>query len=83
MLDEKEISQEIRWIADGPNKDVPTYNGYKMDGITFSTKDRDDKRNVKCSGVCVQADTMVVQGEDQIVEHVSPTFYGVIKVYGS
>ena len=73
-----EISQEIRWIADGPNKDVPTFNGYKMDGITFSTKDRDDTRNVQCSGVCVQADTMVVQGKDQIVEHASPTFYGVI-----
>nr|XP_017228842.1 PREDICTED: uncharacterized protein LOC108204064 [Daucus carota subsp. sativus] len=78
FLDEMEISQEIRWIADGPNKDVPTFNGYKMDGITFSTKDRDDTRNVQCSGVCVQADTMVVQGKDQIVEHASPTFYGVI-----
>nr|XP_017225403.1 PREDICTED: uncharacterized protein LOC108201627 [Daucus carota subsp. sativus] len=78
LLDEKEISQEIRWLADGPNKDVPTYNGYKMDGITFSTKARDDTRNVQCSGVCVQADTMVVQGKDQIVEHASPTFYGVI-----
>ncbi|XP_063941378.1 uncharacterized protein LOC135149567 [Daucus carota subsp. sativus] len=78
LLDEKEISQEIRWLADGPNKDVPTYNGYKMDGITFSTKARDDTRNVQCSGVCVQADTMVVQVKDQIVEHASPTFYGVI-----
>ncbi|XP_074352334.1 uncharacterized protein LOC141691496 [Apium graveolens] len=61
LADEKEISAEIRWIADEPNKDVPTFSGYRMDGVTFSTKDRDDMRQVQCSGVCVEADTMVVQ----------------------
>ncbi|KAL8156021.1 hypothetical protein AgCh_001187 [Apium graveolens] len=63
MADEKEISAEIRWIADEPNKDVPTFSGYRMDGVTFSTKDRDDMRQVQCSGVCVEADTMVVQAK--------------------
>ncbi|XP_074378722.1 uncharacterized protein LOC141720273 [Apium graveolens] len=61
LADEKEISAEIRWIADEPNKDVPTFSGYRMDGVTFSTKDRDDMRQVQCSGVCVEVDTMVVQ----------------------
>ena len=78
MIDEKEVPEEIRWIADGPNKDVPTFSGYRMNGITFSTKDHDDTRQVQCSGVCVEADTMVVQGKDQNVEHTSHTFYGVI-----
>lgn len=65
MFDGNEVQDEIRWIADGPNKDVPTYSGYKMDGVTYSTKDRDDTRQVQCSGVCVEADTMVVQGKDK------------------
>lgn len=74
----KEVPEELRWIADGPNQDVPTFSGYKMDGVTFSTKDRDDKRQVQCSGVCVQADTMIVEGKDKNIEHASQLFYGVI-----
>ncbi|XP_074362564.1 uncharacterized protein LOC141702850 [Apium graveolens] len=79
LADEKEISAEIRWITDEPNKDVTTFSGYRMDGVTFSTKDRDDMRQVQCSGVCVEVDTMVVQGNDQNIEHISHTYYGVIK----
>lgn len=78
LFDGNEVQDEIRWIADGPNKDVPTYSGYKIDGVTYSTKDRDDTRQVQCSGVCVEADTMVVQGKDKKIEHLSHTFYGVI-----
>ena len=78
LLNDKEVPQEIRWIADGPNKEVPTFSGYRMDGSTFNTKDQDDTRQVQCSGVCVDVDTMVVQGKDKNIEHVSHTFYGVI-----
>ncbi|KAK1396698.1 hypothetical protein POM88_006561 [Heracleum sosnowskyi] len=68
LLNEKKVPQEIRWIADGPNKEVPTFSGYRIDGSTFSTKDRDDTRQVQCSGVCVDADTMVVQDVDLLDE---------------
>ncbi|KAK1351626.1 hypothetical protein POM88_054085 [Heracleum sosnowskyi] len=78
LFDGKDVSHEIRWIADGPNKDVPAFSGYKIDGVTYSTKDRDDTRQVQCIGVCVQADTMVVDGKDQNIEHMSHIFYGVI-----
>ncbi|XP_063949929.1 uncharacterized protein LOC135152766 [Daucus carota subsp. sativus] len=78
LFEEKEVPQELRWIADGPNKDVPTFSGYKVDGVTYSTKDLDDTRQVQCSGVCVQADTMIVEGKDQSIEHTSPIFYGVV-----
>ncbi|MDV3177258.1 MAG: DUF4216 domain-containing protein, partial [Candidatus Phytoplasma australasiaticum] len=74
----EEVPEELRWIADGPNKDVPTFSGYKVNGVTFSTKDRDDTRQVQCSGVCVQADTMIVEGKDKNIEHASQLFYGVI-----
>ena len=79
MVDGKDVPEEIRWIADKPNKVVPTFSGYRMEGVTFSTKDRDDTRQVQCSGVCVEADTMMVQGKDQNIEHTSHTSYEVIK----
>ena len=66
------------WIAEGPNKDVPTFSGQKINGVTYSIKERDDKRQVQGSGVCVVADTMVVQGKDMDIEHTSHTYYGVI-----
>ena len=66
------------WIAEGPNKDVPTFSGQKINGVTYSIKERDDKRQVQGSGVCVVADTMVVQGNGMDIEHTSHTYYGVI-----
>ncbi|XP_074326529.1 uncharacterized protein LOC141664476 [Apium graveolens] len=59
--DNHNIPEEIRWIAEGPNKIVPTFSGYKINAITYSTKERDDNRQVQCSGVYVVADTMLVQ----------------------
>ncbi|XP_063942600.1 uncharacterized protein LOC108203515 isoform X2 [Daucus carota subsp. sativus] len=79
LLDEHNtITDEIRWMAEGPNKIVPTFSGYKINGVTYSTKERDDKRQVQCSGVCVVADTMLVQGKDKNIEHTSYTYFGVI-----
>ena len=65
-------------IAEGPNKDVPTFSGYRIDGVTFSTKDRDDMRQVQCSGVCLDVDLMVVHGKEKNIEHTLHIFYGVI-----
>ncbi|XP_074347531.1 uncharacterized protein LOC141686391 [Apium graveolens] len=76
--DHNNIPEEIRWIVEGPNKNVPTFSGYRINGVTFSTKERDDTRQVQCSGVCVVADTMLVQGKEKNIEHTSPTYYGVI-----
>ncbi|XP_074337456.1 uncharacterized protein LOC141674645 [Apium graveolens] len=76
--DNHNIPEEIRWIAEGPNKIVPTFSGYKINAITYSTKERDDNRQVQCSGVCVVAYTMLVQGKDKNIEHISHTYYGVI-----
>ncbi|XP_074378403.1 uncharacterized protein LOC141719942 [Apium graveolens] len=79
LLDVKSmVSKEVMWLAEGPNKHVPTFSGYKVNGVTYSTKDRDDTRQVQCSGVCVHADTMLVQDKDKNIEHISHTFYGVI-----
>ncbi|XP_074347341.1 uncharacterized protein LOC141686190 [Apium graveolens] len=72
------IPEEIRWIAEGPNKNVPTFSGYRINGVTFNTKERDDTRQVQCSGVCVVTDIMLIQGKEKNIEHTSQTYYGVI-----
>ena len=76
--DKNKVTKEIMWIAEGPNKDVPTFSGYKINGVTYSTKERDDKRQVQGSGVCVVADTMIVQSKGIDIQHTSHTYYGVI-----
>ena len=78
LHDHNNICDEIRWIAEGPNKNVPTFSGYKIKGVTYSTKERDDNRQVQCSGVCVVADILMAVGKDKTVEHTSHTYYGVI-----
>lgn len=65
--DEHGVSEHIRWLADGPVSEVPSFDGYQIDGVNFSTKDRDNDRQVQCSGVSLLA-----------VNH-DTTFYGVIK----
>ncbi|KAL6584579.1 hypothetical protein OROMI_003868 [Orobanche minor] len=65
--DEHGVSEHIRWLVDGPVLEVPSFDGYQIDGVNFSTKDRDNDRQVQCSGVSLLA-----------VNH-DTTFYGVIK----
>ncbi|KAL6570098.1 hypothetical protein OROMI_014612 [Orobanche minor] len=61
LLDDKNSkTRETMWIAEGPNKDAPTFSGYKIIGVTYSTKERDDTRQVHGSGVSVVVDTIVV-----------------------
>ena len=76
--DKNKVTKEIMWIEEGPNKDVPTFSGYKINGVTYSTKERDDKRQVQGSGVCVVANTMIVQGKSKDIQHSSHIYYGVI-----
>ncbi|XP_074336239.1 uncharacterized protein LOC141673394 [Apium graveolens] len=62
LLDVKSmVSKEVMWLAEGPNKYVPTFSGYKINGVTYNIKDRDETRKVQCSGVCLHADIMFVQ----------------------
>ncbi|XP_074377593.1 uncharacterized protein LOC141719109 [Apium graveolens] len=72
------VTKELIWIAEGPNKYVPAFSGYKIKGVIYITKDRDETRQVQFNGVCVDVDTIHVQGKDTNIEHISYTFYGVI-----
>ncbi|VFQ62994.1 unnamed protein product [Cuscuta campestris] len=62
LVENNTVSTELMWIVERPNKDVPTFSGYKINGVTYSTKERDDMRQVQCSGVCVEAQTMLIVG---------------------
>ncbi|KAL6550235.1 hypothetical protein OROMI_020723 [Orobanche minor] len=53
--DEHGVSEHIRWLVDGPVSEVPSFDGYQIDGVNFSTKDRDNDRQVQCSGVSLLA----------------------------
>ena len=78
LHDHNSIGDDIRWMAEGPNKNVPTFSGYKISGVIYSTKKRDNNRQVQCSGVCVVADTLMLSEKFKSVEHTSHTYYGVI-----
>lgn len=70
----------MRWIADGPNSEVPTFSGYKINGVNFSTKDRDDVRTVQNSGVSLVANAMqVASARDKRPISDDMNFYGVIR----
>ncbi|XP_074369118.1 uncharacterized protein LOC141709581 [Apium graveolens] len=78
LQEDNTIGDEIRWIAEGPNKNVPTFSGYRINGVSYSTKDCDDNRLVQCSGVSVVADTLMLVEKDKNVEQTAHTYYGVI-----
>lgn len=74
------ISETLRWIADGPCVEVPKFNGYKINGVHFSTKCRDDVRTVQNSGVYLLADAMqVASSKDKNPVITDMVFYGVIQ----
>ncbi|XP_074369114.1 uncharacterized protein LOC141709517 [Apium graveolens] len=78
LQEDNTIGDEIRWIAEGPNKNVPTFSGYRIKGVSYSTKDCDDNRLVQCSGVSIVADTLMLVEKDKNVEQTAHTYYGVI-----
>ncbi|KAA0037151.1 transposase [Cucumis melo var. makuwa] len=80
ILEGQVVSTTIRWIAHGPHPVVMIYEGYKVNGICYNTKPRDDTRTVQNSRVIFVALTMhVANGKDKnpIIAHMF--FYGVIQ----
>ncbi|XP_024195897.1 uncharacterized protein LOC112199069 [Rosa chinensis] len=74
-----DISETLRWIADGPNPDVPTFCSYMVNGVHFNTKERDDVRKVQNSGVSLHARALqVASAKDKNPKLDDMQFYGVI-----
>lgn len=75
-----EVTDTVKWLAQGPRKGVSKYSGYDIDGYRYHTKARDDERAVQNSGVSLVASTMQVSSakdKNPIVSNM--TFYGVIE----
>ncbi|XP_062005957.1 uncharacterized protein LOC133723145 [Rosa rugosa] len=74
-----DISDSLRWIADGVNSDVPTFSSYMVNGVHFNTKERDDVTKVQNSGVFLHAHALQVAGaKDRNPKIDDMDFYGVI-----
>ncbi|BBH05782.1 hypothetical protein Prudu_017271 [Prunus dulcis] len=54
------VSENLRWLAAGPNMAVPLYRSYLIKGIKFNIKAQDDVRTTQNSGVYLLAHTMQV-----------------------
>lgn len=80
MFPHNQVSEALRWMAGGPRDLVPTYSGYHVIGVDFSTKDQDNKRTVQNSGVHLVADAMqVASAKDNNPKTRDMDFYGVIR----
>ncbi|KAI5352122.1 hypothetical protein L3X38_005013 [Prunus dulcis] len=74
------VSENLRWLAAGPNMAVPLYRSYLIKGIKFNIKAQDDVRTTQNSGVYLLAQTMQVasaKDKNSILSNMG--FYGVIQ----
>ncbi|KAI5324685.1 hypothetical protein L3X38_033758 [Prunus dulcis] len=74
------VSENLRWLAAGPNMAVPLYMSYLIKGIKFNIKAQDDVRTTQNSGVYLLAQTMqVASAKDKNPILSNMGFYGVIQ----
>ncbi|KAI5350682.1 hypothetical protein L3X38_003573 [Prunus dulcis] len=74
------VSENLRWLAAGPNMAVPLYRSYLIKGIKFNIKAQDDVRTTQNSGVYLLAHTMqVASAKDKNPIPSNMGFYGVIQ----
>ncbi|XP_024177982.1 uncharacterized protein LOC112183897 [Rosa chinensis] len=79
-----DVPEIVRWLANQPTHEVPKFSGYRIGGVQYNTKLRDDLRSTQSSGVYLVAKTpQVASAKDKnpITEDMS--FYGVKPKYGS
>ncbi|CAL2271438.1 unnamed protein product [Prunus armeniaca] len=74
------VSENLRWLAAGPNMAVPLYRSYLIKGIKFNIKAQHDVRTTQNSGVYLLAHTMqVASAKDKNPILSNMGFYGVIQ----
>ncbi|CAL2229423.1 unnamed protein product [Prunus armeniaca] len=74
------VSENLRWLAAGPNMAVPSYRNYLIKGIKFNIKAQDDVRTTQNSGVYLLAHTrQVASAKDKNPILSNMGFYGVIQ----
>ncbi|GMI95113.1 hypothetical protein HRI_003180600 [Hibiscus trionum] len=53
----REVSEEVKWLSQGPNRIVKRYNAFLINGFRFHTKSRERLRRTQNCGVVVTSST--------------------------
>lgn len=73
------ISDELFWLAKGPNDMAIRYTAYLINGFRFHTKDRELNRNTQNSGVVVSATTSsFASAKDENPSLGDVNYYGIL-----
>lgn len=74
-----DVPEIVKWLADKPGNEVSKFQGYRVGGVQFNTKSRDDLRKTQSSGVYLVAETpQVASSKDKNIVTEDMSFYGVI-----
>ena len=57
-MGEKDVSDELKWIIEGPTNQPFSFDGYIINKRYFSTRSLDDRRANQNSGVSIMTGTM-------------------------
>ena len=74
------MSEELKWIVEGPTNQPFSFDGYVINGRRFNTKSLDDRRANQNSGVTIVAGTMQFSSaKDKNPIYGDMTYYRVVK----
>lgn len=73
------VSENLRWLSNGPSPQVQSYSAYAINGYNFETKDRDSVRVTQNSSVtCIASTMQISSSKDQRPITSDMSYYGVI-----
>jgi len=74
------ISDRLRWLANGPTFQVFSYIAYMINGYTFCTKERDNQSTMQNSGVTLVAESMhISSAKDRTPIYANMSYFRVIE----
>ncbi|KAL3618473.1 hypothetical protein CASFOL_037555 [Castilleja foliolosa] len=74
------VSTTLAWLSQEPLFEVKSFSAYEINGVTFYTKEQDDKSTTQNSGVMLVAETAhVSSSKDNNPVYADTTYYGVIE----
>ncbi|KAL5555691.1 hypothetical protein UlMin_037927 [Ulmus minor] len=77
---ENTISQQIRWLAHEPKREVLSYSGYGIGGYYYNTRNHDSRSTTQNSGVMVEAESLHMStAKDKNPIYANMLYYGVIE----
>lgn len=74
-----DVSENLRWLSNGPAPYVNKYSAYDINGFHFKTKERDCSRATQNSGVTLIASTMQVASAKDLNPYTDDmAYYGIV-----